>query len=99
MLPMLRNKGLLLLLVFLFSNQLLADDYADARAELIAAYQAEDFAGMQVAAIKALDARPGYPGALFNLAYAKALAEDYEGSLQVLQGLVDARCGLQGGRS
>jgi len=90
MLPMLRNKALPLLLLILFSNQTLADAYADARAELMAAYQAQDFPAMQVAAIKALDARPGYPGALFNLAYAKALDEDYSGSLQVLQGLVDS---------
>lgn len=90
MLPMLRNKGLPLLLIFLFSNPSFADAYADARAELVAAYEAQDFTAMQVAAIKSLDARPGYPGALFNLAYAKALDEDYKGSLQILQDLADS---------
>ena len=50
-----------------------ADDYGDARAELVAAYQAEDFSAMQLAAHKAVAARPGYPGALFNLALAYTL--------------------------
>ena len=45
---------------------------------------------MQVAAAKALDARPAYPGALFNLAFAKALAGDNAASLAVLQGLVNS---------
>jgi hypothetical protein len=45
---------------------------------------------MQLAASKALQARPGYPGALFNLAFAKTLIEDHAGSLEILQGLVDS---------
>ena len=53
-----------------------ADDYADARADLVAAYQAEDFAAMRVAARNSLDARPEYPGALFNKALAEALDGD-----------------------
>ena len=76
--------GLLLLL----AGQALADDYADARAELIAAYQTRDFPAMEAAAGKALDARPGYPGALFNLAYAKTLKGDHADALEILQELV-----------
>ena len=90
MLPMLPSKVLPLFLLFLFSNQSLADAYADAREELMVAYQVRDFAAMQLAASKALQARPGYPGALFNLAFAKTLIEDHAGSLEILQGLVDS---------
>ncbi len=90
MLPMLLRKALPFFLLFLFSSQSLADAYADAREEMIVAYQVRDFAAMQVAASKALEARPGYPGALFNLAFAKALIEDPAGSLEILQGLVDS---------
>jgi hypothetical protein len=90
MLPMLPRKAVPLFFLFLIVNQSLADDYADARGELIAAYQAQDFAAMQLAASKALEARPGYPGALFNLAFAKALIEDHAGSLEILQRLADS---------
>ena len=65
-----------------------ADAYADARSELVAAYQAEDFAAMRVAADKALGARPGYPGALFNRALAEALDGDAESALRTVAGLV-----------
>lgn len=51
----------------------LADDYAEARADLVAAYQAQDYPTMVTAGERALLARPGYPGALFNLALANAL--------------------------
>jgi sugar lactone lactonase YvrE len=61
-----------------------ADDYAAARAELVAAYQAEDFAAMVVAAEKALAARPRHPGATFNLALAHVLNGQPENSLDVL---------------
>lgn len=61
-----------------------ADDYRDARADLVAAYGANDFDAMVVAARRALQARPGYPGALFNLALAHALNDDAAASLQVL---------------
>ncbi|MGI9220215.1 MAG: hypothetical protein ACR2QS_04160 [Woeseiaceae bacterium] len=88
MLPMLRNTTLVLLFFILFSDTTYADAYADARAEVIAAYQAEDYAAMQVAAEKATQARPGYHGALFNLAFAKALSEDFEGALDIFEGLV-----------
>ena len=50
-----------------------AGDYADARAAIVAAYQAEDYAAMRVAAGKSLEARPEYPGALFNKAFSEAL--------------------------
>ncbi len=59
MLPTLRNTTLLLLLTFLFSDSSFADAYAEARAEVIAAYQAEDYAAMQAAVEKSLLARPG----------------------------------------
>jgi hypothetical protein len=88
MLPMLPSKSLLFLLLFCVSNQSLADAYTDARDELIAAYQAQDFAAMQVAANKALEARPAYPGALFNLAFAKTLDDDLDGALEILESLV-----------
>jgi len=64
-----------------------ADAFSDARSELVAAYQAEDFAAMRVAAGKALDARPGYPGALFNRALAEALDGDAEAALNTVAGL------------
>jgi len=90
MLPMLPSKVLALFLIFLVSNQSLADSYADARDAMVVAYQVRDFDAMLVAANEALDARPGYPGALFNLAYAKTLAEDPAGALQILQQLAAA---------
>lgn len=88
MLQTLRNTTLLLVLTFLFSDSSFADAYAEARAEVIAAYQAEDYATMQAAVEKSLLARPGYHGALFNLAFAKTLSEDFEGALAIFEGLV-----------
>ena len=88
MLPMLPSKVLLFFLLFVFSNQSLADAYADAREDLMAAYQTRDFPAMQVAANTALQARPGYPGALFNLAFAKVMDDDPAGALEILEGLV-----------
>ena len=64
-----------------------ADDYDDARAELVAAYRTEDFAAMQVAARKALVARPGYPAAKLNLALAQVLSGDAQAALDTLQAL------------
>lgn len=63
------------------------DDYAAARAELIAAYQAQDFPAMVRAAREALQARPGYPGARFNLALALVLNGDADTSLGELERL------------
>ena len=90
MLPALPEKGqtLLIVICLLLANVALADAYSDARSELVAAYETQNFAAMQDAANKALAARPGYPGALFNLAFAKALAGDNVGSLETLGGLV-----------
>ncbi len=68
-----------------------ADDYRDARAELVAAYQANDYAAMQLAAQKSLLARPGFPGGLFNLALSQTLNGDHEASLQTLNVLLAKR--------
>lgn len=65
-----------------------ADAYRDARGELFAAYQAGDYESMRLAARKAIAARPGYPGALFNLALAQALDDDPSASLATLQDLL-----------
>ena len=65
-----------------------ADDYRAARAELLAAYEAQDYPAMRAAARKSLNARPGYAGAMFNLALAEALNGDASASLQVLQQLL-----------
>jgi sugar lactone lactonase YvrE len=67
-----------------------ADDYAAARAELVAAYQAQDYQAMVAAAERALAARPGYPGARFNLALAQALHGDAAAALQSLRALAAA---------
>ncbi len=71
--------------LLLFFTAAQADDYRDARAELVAAYQQADYAAMMVAANKALVARPGFPGGLFNLAMTQALSGDPQASLQTLQ--------------
>ena len=63
-------------------------DYRAARAELVVAYEAQDYPTMRAAARKALDARPGYAGAMFNLALAEVLNGDASASLQVLQQLL-----------
>ncbi len=67
----------------------LADVYRDARAELIAAYQQQDYPQMLLAAEKALAARPDFPGGLFNLALTQTLNGDHGASLQTLQQLLD----------
>jgi hypothetical protein len=77
----------LLLACGLFPACAYADDYDDARAELVAAYRAEDFEAMQIAARKALAARPGYPAAKFNLALAQVLSGEAQAALDTLQGL------------
>jgi len=66
----------------------LADDYADARAALVAAYHDQNYTAMRLAADEALDARPLYPPALFNLALAEVLDDDPEASFQTLQQLL-----------
>jgi sugar lactone lactonase YvrE len=77
------------LIVLCFSQNVYADAYGDARAELIAAYQAQDFETMQSAARKSLLARPNYPRALFNLAYAQVLDGESGGALETLNLLAD----------
>jgi sugar lactone lactonase YvrE len=66
-----------------------ADDYANARAELVAAYQAEDYAAMRVAADKSLEARPEYPGALFNKAFSEVLDGDADAAMETLGRLIE----------
>ena len=66
-----------------------ANDYREARAELIAAYQSKNYPAMTLAAQKTLAARPGFPGALFNFALTQTLNGDHEGALQTLNGLLD----------
>jgi hypothetical protein len=66
----------------------LADDYADARAELVAAYQAQDYAAMVAAGHKGVAARPNHPGAKFNLALAQVLNDDKEPALATLDRLL-----------
>jgi sugar lactone lactonase YvrE len=85
----LRIAGLLALLT-LTAAAAVADDYAAARAELVAAYQAQDFAAMVAAAEKSLRARPGYPPARFNLALAYALDGNAGASLDTLEDLLAA---------
>ena len=83
-----KTGPLLLLLLVLLVAKAFADDYADARSEMLGAYQQADFAAMRKAAAKALAARPGYPGALFNLALAQVLDDDPVASLTTLRDLL-----------
>ena len=78
-------RALVCALMFLNSAPSLADAYRDARAELIAAYETEDFPAMRAAALAALDARPEFPGGLFNLAYAEVFNGDAEAALRSLK--------------
>jgi hypothetical protein len=81
--------GTLFASVFFLTTAVHADDYRDARAELVAAYQAEDYSAMQLAAHKAVIARPEYPGALFNLALAYTLNDKHRDSLRILRRLLE----------
>ncbi len=83
-----RLTGTLLASVLLLASPVFADDYRDARAELVAAYQQADYPAMVAAAQKALVARPDYPGALFNLALAQTLNGDHAASLRTLENLL-----------
>ena len=78
----------LIALLAALSLNAMADEYADARVELVAAYRAQDYPAMVVAANKSLNARPEYPGALFNLAFAQVLSGAPDDSLQTLQRLL-----------
>ena len=66
-----------------------ADAYRDARAELVAAFEADDFPAMRAAAARALDARPGFPSAIYNQAFAATLAGDYDVAMASLAELAD----------
>jgi hypothetical protein len=81
--------GALVASVLIPSVPVHADDYSDARAELVAAYQATDYSAMQLAAQKAVIARPEYPGALFNLALAYTLNDKHRDSLRILRRLTE----------
>ncbi len=65
-----------------------ADEYSSARAELIAAYQGQDYPAMVEAGIRAAAARPRHPGALFNLALAHTLNEDPTAAFEALDRLL-----------
>jgi sugar lactone lactonase YvrE len=82
-------------LLMLAAQLALADDYADARAELVAAYQARDYAAMVAAGHKGVTARPDHPGAKFNLALAQVLNGDNQPALATLDELLD--CGIEFG--
>ncbi len=64
--------------------------YDDARAAMVAAYQAGDYPAMREAAQRALDARPGYPGAMFNAALAAVLDGDAQTALDILSECISA---------
>lgn len=80
---------LIVLCGLLSASTAIADDYNDARAELVAAYQAGDYAAMRAAAAAALVARPEYPGALFNKALAEVLDDDLDAAMATLGRLVE----------
>jgi len=64
-------------------------EYAEARAELVTAYQAGDFARMVEASEKTLRARLDYPGGLFNLALSHVLNENPEAAMKALWRLLE----------
>ena len=64
-----------------------AGPYDDARAAMVAAYQAGDYPAMRAAAQRAVDAAPDYPGALFNRALAEVLDDDAETALDTLSAI------------
>jgi len=82
--------GLLLLTAALWSvSGFAAGDYAQSRAKMVEAYQSGNFVLMRQFARDALEARPGFPGGLFNLALAQALDKDQAASLATLNTLAD----------
>lgn len=83
-----KSIGALIASVLFLCSAADADEYRDARTELIAAYQGADYPAMLLAAKKALSARPGYPGALFNLALSQTLNGDPAASLRTLEDLL-----------
>jgi sugar lactone lactonase YvrE len=84
-----RARTFIALCILLLPPAAMTDDYADARAQLVAAYQAQDFTAMRAAAEASLAARPEYPGALFNKALAEVLDEDADAAMETLGRLVE----------
>ena len=85
------NRAIICALIFIGCATATANDYRDARAELLVAYQAQDYPAMRAAALKTLEARPGFAGAMFNLALAETLNGDAEAALRVLNELLAKR--------
>jgi sugar lactone lactonase YvrE len=85
------QRAIFPLFLLLFASSSYADAYSDARADLVAAYQAEDYSAMKVAAADSLEARPEFPGALFNLAFAESLDGDVDAAMATLGRLVEKR--------
>ena len=81
--------GYVLALLLLAAGVAVGDDYAAARAELVAAYQAQDYAAMVAAGHRGVAARPDHPGAKFNLSLAQVLNGDNEPALAMLNELLD----------
>jgi sugar lactone lactonase YvrE len=84
--------GLVAVTVLYFASTSLdtfADEYSDSRAELVAAYQAQDYAAMRIAAARSLEARPEYPGALFNKAFSESLDGDADAAMETLGRLIE----------
>ncbi len=77
-------RVLILALLLWSANALATEAYAEARARMLAAYQAQDYPAMVVAARAAFAARPGRPGSRFNLALAHALNGEPEVALEHL---------------
>jgi hypothetical protein len=84
---LLNNRCLALSLLLSWCAPLLAADYNASRERLIEAYERQDFPAMVSAAEAALGSRPGYPAALYNLAFAHVLNGQPGASLEVLQKL------------
>ena len=95
---MTRKAQTLLSILLIVGATAHADNYATARAKLVEAYAARDFPAMQRAAEDSLEARPGYPGALYNLALAQTLGGDGPAALKTLERLtaLDVDLGIDG---
>jgi len=85
----LTRQAILPLFLSLFASSAYADAYSDARADLVAAYQAKDYSAMKVAAAFSLEARPEFPGALFNVAFAESLDGDADAAMATLGRLIE----------
>lgn len=81
----------IIMCVLFLSSLVAADEYQVARAEIVEAFQAKDFSAMRAAAERTANIRPGFAGALFNLAYAQVLDDDAEASLATLNQLLEQK--------